>query len=147
VNSSDERPLPQTFLRGLWKSGLVSPDGKVLGAAFVPSAKTADNRKLKNHLPAGEEASINWRDNDQALELLRQNRTLGGHGITETKTDVVGSVNAFFKATNDPSFVHAERRVEEASNPYHGNLVYVDSCSSPAKKLAASMIAHASTLL
>ncbi len=107
--------LPETMRRGLRKARWVTAEGYISAEAFVPEPKTASTRK-----DGGREVSVNWED-DVEVEALTLRQQNAQHGAARVRKDEVLRIKA--RPSGEPALL-CERAIIDASNPYHGNVVY-----------------------
>lgn len=116
---------PATCLRGirLGKWIVKGPDGSVLAGTayeFEPSARTG--------LPheCWREASINWEDDEKAVDFTRRQRNAKGllhqHGVGRLSVTDIELCRSLIRVAER---LGLERRADpdQPENPYHGNLL------------------------
>lgn len=128
------KDYPQKFLRGLSNKDFVQ-DGHVLPTAFqFDDVGRAD---------CMHEASINWLDNDGAIDVALKQRKDNGKiqftaGIACLELELVKLV-----LNSIPQEVFTYERDELPENIYHGNLLLASSVSRPMKQLVMNGLALA----
>lgn len=118
-----EKPFADIALRGLRKESwakLTSDRSRHLIAseAFWPNFKPQKPRR-----DGGFDASINFHDRDEALELLAADQGNAAHGIAAFPSSIVRQADETCYPPIITGRVFLERAVLEA-NPFHGNVVY-----------------------
>lgn len=114
---------PEKMIRGLSNQDTIEEDGTVLAAAFQ-FKQVADR----------EELSINWYDNDEALDIAMNQRKVADGSFQFQEGVAILSKNK----VDDIKFLNYER-AELEGNPYHGNIFY-KGITKGKKKLLAGML-------
>lgn len=115
------KSYPETFLRGL-QDNSVSDSGYVISEAF--KFNTNKERTVDDRL----ELSVNWEDNNEAVDILLSQTKEGKDGKEHLQFKRgfsrlhLREVKQILKALVDKNDFGYERRPLE-SNPYHGNLL------------------------
>lgn len=129
--------LPSTCLRGLRRKDWVV-DGLVETIAFIPNPKSAERREDR-----GLETSVNWED-DSSVECFTLADSNAQHGAARISTADIEHVSLTMRAVN--RLLSCERR-PQASNPYHGNIVYSATNHKVVQKQLAASLALKSRLV
>lgn len=130
-DSSSPPSLPPNALRGLREKKCLDDNG-VTPDAFLPLPKTAESRT-----DGFAEASINWKDDEEALRLLFADRANSGFGVASVPRQELESLADRLRAHAEFSF---ERR-EVTGNKYHGNLLFRADLPPRRQRMIASAIA------
>lgn len=141
---SDElsTPSPEHCLRGLRKKDWLGPNDEVLGVAFDPDKRTADARK-----DGGEETSINFEDDAQALSFTLSQKDQAQHGAARLPLRAIENVNTLpgsldtLTIERQPIAGTADTR----GNPYHGNIVFRKDIQKQIKRMICGALALAAT--
>jgi len=128
--TDDQRPLPQTFLRGL-RSSKWADGNDVLAEAFVPEPASSTGRQ-----DGDGEASINWEDDTDAVAFTLADPN-GKYGAARLPTEVIATASRIVIAQDH---LKGERK-RTPRNPYHGNLVFVTGMSRRVQKAIANCLA------
>lgn len=127
------KPFPNEFIRGISNKDFIS-NGQVLSSAFQFDDMCRDDKKL--------EASINWLDDEGAIELALNQLKPNGNpqfsaGVARINVDTVKLMLASLKD------VFSYERAELEDNKYHGNLLVDGSVTKPIKLLIMNGLALA----
>ena len=119
---------PDACLRALRKQEEFDEVGPTF-SAFLPDKRTLEKRKV------GQETSINWDDDDRALEFTRKKpNTLKVTRLMRQSLDELnkkpGSANSVFYD-----------REELSDNKYHGNIVFRAHLDTGRVRMIASILA------
>ena len=128
------KEFPKSFIRGLASTDFVH-DGLVLYTAFQ-----FDDVGRQDCM---EEASINWCDDDGAIDIaLKQTKANGKRQFSAgvAKLDME-TVKLCLKSI--PPEVFEYERSEISGNPYHGNLLLSNSAIKPVRQMVMSGLALA----
>jgi hypothetical protein len=99
-----------------------------------------DDRTSRDRQDSGSETSINWEDNDTVLDFTLRNPS--HYGAAHLQCITIDYLNTQPGSLNALTY---ERDPKE-DNPYHGNIVFRQGLSNPAKRMIAGFLALASTL-
>lgn len=128
------KDFPQEFLRGLSNKDFAI-NGLVMASAFQFDEADRDDGML--------EASINWLDDDGAIEVALQQRKENG------RIQFVGGVARIdiqrmkLILQSIPSDMFSHERAELPNNPYHGNLLLASSANRQMKQMITNGLALA----
>jgi len=122
--------FPEFCIRGIRSPKHISPEGEIHGDAFLPDDRTAHTRDDN-----GKETSINWEDDDSALEFSLNIFQFGVVRVARTELDRINSVP---RAKNDISY--ERKRVN--GNDYHGNIVFHSHLPMIRIRTIAATLAH-----
>lgn len=130
----NNKGYPIEFLRGISNKDFVQ-NGMVLPTAFQ-----FDTQMREDNMS---EASINWLDDDGAIELAMKQRKDNGRiqfpaGIARLELDRVKLI-----LRSIPEEVFSYERAPIEGNPYHGNLLMNSSTNKPIKQLIMNGLALA----
>jgi len=123
------------------KENWVDSEGAVDTEAFMPDSRTLRARKEGNETPFGEETSINWQDDEGAIEQLRGSGN-ARFGILRLGT-IVLQQNEHGRAA---PVLGWERR-PQPNNPYHGNILFLECVAKRDKRAAAAAMALRAEIL
>jgi hypothetical protein len=135
------RALPDECLRGLRQSKFKKKHDVIATEAFLPVEGSAARRRAKGHVVVGDEASINWVDDGQALPLLLRDKANAGHGAARLRREDIDRANAC-RGCENMLFVE---RDELEKNPYHGNIVFREGLEPRDLNKLAGLLAHFSS--
>lgn len=129
-----EKEYPKEFVRGISNKDYIQ-NGYVLASAF----QFDDQRRKDNKF----EASINWLDDDGAIEIALCQRKDNGKlqfpaGLAKLNLE---SVKLILKSFSEEDF--SFERAPIAGNQYHGNLLMNPSINKPIKQLITNGLALA----
>ena len=137
--TSNNDPLPDFCIRGIReKKHIIEEFGPPSLEIFLPLESTAKHRDDK-----GEEVSVNWEDDDEALKFTIECRDEKSgnfkfpQGVVKLPLDEIERLNNQ-PTMDNPLFV--ERKIED-DNPYHGNIVYKSGLRPLLKRMIASSLA------
>lgn len=112
---------PETLLKGIPKQDLIEGQ-RVVWTAFIPPSGNAVN--------GWKESSINWEDDDGAIEQLRSQRKNGRFqfepGIVRLFRSEVDAIIKDFNAHE--KFRYERNKID--GNDYHGNLLFSENIRS-----------------
>lgn len=128
--------FPDHFVRGLRRQDHVTAEGVSL-LAFVPDRRTARDRADN-----GQEASVNWEDDDTVVDFTLDERDEQGlpkyiYGVARLETKWIDDVNGY-PGTRD---MLARERAPLPGNPYHGNIVFRGNAEAIVIKMVAANLA------
>ena len=131
--------LPSTCLRGLRRKDWVDDDGLVATIAFIPDPKTAEQRQDR-----GLETSVNWEDDSSVEGFTLADYSNAQHGAARISTADIEHTSLTARAVDRP--LSCERK-PQASNLYHGNIVYSAGAHKVVQKQLAATLALKSRLV
>lgn len=128
------KDFPQEFLRGLSNKDFAM-NGLVMASAFQFDEADRDDGML--------EASINWLDDDGAIEVALQQRKENGRiqfvgGVARIDIQLMKLI-----LRSIPSDIFSHERAELPNNPYHGNLLLASSVNRQMKQMITNGLALA----
>jgi len=128
----EDSGYPESLLRGIRKAKWVD-DGVILADAFEPDERTDRKDGLL-------ETSINWEDDEGALEQLLRQPAFRENGAARVRTAHVRYVARSAAGQRRLDF---ERRPdpEQPDNEYHGNLLFVAMASKQIRRHLAAALA------
>ena len=124
--------VPDSCLRGLRKRDWVQEDGTVATEALMPDKNTGAERA-----DGMIETSINWEDDEKAIEVLLTNRNGSAYGSARLETK---HLQQAMKIPANVDMLSYERR-EENGNVYHGNILFSADAPPYRKRAVASFLA------
>ena len=126
---------PETFLRGIFNNTYVDSEKKPKTHLFYFDK----NDKREDDLL---ELSINWEDNQGAINELHTRRKPDGDlqfefGVARIPTSAISYINEFPQINGD---LTCERKIDDKDNQYHGNLLIPSDMPKHRMKAVASSI-------
>ena len=131
----ESKKLPDEFVRGIANNQFIE-NGVVTYQAF----QFDDNPERTDSM---KEASINWVDQDEAVQLALNQKKANGElqfraGVAKLK---MGEVKMILKSI--PPEVYGFERAALEDNPYHGNILISNSATKPIRMMVQSGLALA----
>ncbi|MGA7194143.1 MAG: hypothetical protein WBW94_10965 [Anaerolineales bacterium] len=137
--------FPDYCIRGIKKKSHFHEDTDTASSAlYMPDTRTPETRADR-----GSETSINWEDDDNALNFTLQfldedNPTLLAfqYGAVKLPRNALDEVNNLPSTMNTITYERHQLRLE---NPYHGNIVYKAGLAQHAITMIANVLAASSS--
>jgi hypothetical protein len=127
---------PEKILRGISNKDWIDPDGRISSAAFQFDLGI-------DRSDGFEEASINWYDEKNALDILLAQQK-EGDGIPQFKGGVAvlpkNWVDIMMRNPSGNGIINYERH-ELPNNKYHGNLLRLSSLPKSQKSMISATLA------
>ncbi len=128
----DNNDYPREFLRGISSQDFIC-EGVVSAAAFQFGSQPREDNKI--------EESINWIDDDEAIDIALNQRKDNGKIQFSAGVAILDLEKVKFLIMNDLSSVFSYERKPITGNKYHGNLLVDSSCPKAKKQLISSGLA------
>lgn len=127
--------FPDNCLRGIWNEGDLTKDGsKVRSHLFDSNLETGRS-------DGWESASINWQDDDQAVDFTLSMRKTDG--LTKFTSGVAilprESIDTLRRLKNIAPLLNYERQ-ELDDNKYHGNILYQQGANKHTRRAISALL-------
>ena len=135
----DSHSFPNSCLRGIRKSDWLTDDGKVLGIAFEPNFKPKeDQRRTDGYW----DASINWEDSNEVVAITRNDKSGNGqYGVIRVQREGLDYSKTQLGVDDSGRHMFDYERAPLRGNPYHGNILFLESLGRQHARMVAGAIA------